>query len=152
MKNNIKLLLTFLLFSSNAIANSIDNVKALEMALDDEQKAKATYLQVINDFGEVRPFSNILQSEQRHINALMPFFAKYGVAPKQNPYLGNTPSFGSIKEACEAGVDAEVENVNLYHKIFALTDDKDLIRVFENLQWASEQRHLRAFQRCAARN
>lgn len=138
-----------ILMSVNAFG--IDNVQALKMALDDEYKAKATYLQVMEDFGSIRPFSNIANSEQRHIEALLPFFDKYGVKAPVNPYLGNIPSYQSVEEACDVGVQAEIENVELYDRIFAMTDDPELIAVFENLQWASQEKHLRAFKRCASR-
>ena len=45
-------------------------IQVLNEALDDEYHAWATYDQVIADFGEVRPFSNIREAEARHINAL----------------------------------------------------------------------------------
>lgn len=145
-------LVAILLFSAQAYANSTDNVAALKMALDDEYKARATYVQVMNDFGKKRPFSKIVQSEQRHIEALLPFFEKYETQVPENPHLGNVPRYNSFKEACQAGVDAEVENVSLYDKIFAMTDDAELIGVFERLQWTSQNRHLPAFKRCVSRH
>jgi len=42
--------------------------QALADALDDEYKSHETYLQVIRDFGAVRPFINIVQAEARHIS------------------------------------------------------------------------------------
>ena len=137
------------LLTQNAFANG--NADALKLALDDEYKAKATYLKVIEDFGNIRPFTNIVKSEQRHIEALLPFFKKYNLDIPGNPYLGKIPSYSSVKKACQVGVEAEIENVKLYDRIFSMTDDPDLIRVFENLQWASQERHLRAFKRCANR-
>ena len=50
---------------------------ALLEALEDEYKARATYRLVINKFGQIRPFINIIQSEERHIQALLPLFRKY---------------------------------------------------------------------------
>lgn len=142
------LIILFSLVSVTASAG-IDNVKALKMALDDEYKAKATYSQVLEDHGDIRPFNNIVQSEQRHIDALLPFFKKYNVSIPTNPYLGKVPTYASRSEACSAGVQAEIDNVAVYDNIFSMTDDKDLIAVFNNLQWASQNRHLRAFKRCA---
>ena len=55
-------------------------LSALDEALDDEHKASATYDQVIRDFGPVRPFINIRESESRHINALTSLFDRYGLA------------------------------------------------------------------------
>lgn len=145
----MKKLLLLATISLNVFA--FDNVKALKMALDDEYKAFATYQQVIKDFGEIRPFINIINSEQRHINTLKPFFKKYKVEAPSNNYLGNIERYESVQQACEAGVQAEIDNVALYDRIYALTDDQNLIDVFKNLQWASQERHLRAFKRCANR-
>jgi len=145
-------LVSFLMMSLSLPAlASTNNASALKMALDDEYKAKATYLKVIEDFGNKRPFSSIVRSEQRHIEALIPFFVKYGLTVPENPYLGKVPSYNSLREACQAGVDAEIDNVELYDRIFSLTDDPELISVFEKLQWASENKHLPAFERCANR-
>ncbi len=38
-------------------------IRALNEALDDEYRSLATYDQVLADFGEVRPFSNIREAE-----------------------------------------------------------------------------------------
>ncbi len=52
----------------------LDNLqKALVEALQDEYKARATYRLVISKFGEIRPFINIIESEERHIQALLSF-------------------------------------------------------------------------------
>lgn len=39
-------------------------------ALDDEYKARATYRKVIEAFGPVRPFVNIVEAEDRHAEAI----------------------------------------------------------------------------------
>lgn len=39
-------------------------------ALEDEYKAEATYAAVLIHFGDVRPFSNIVDSERRHSTAI----------------------------------------------------------------------------------
>lgn len=149
--------LIFLTLISSLFANATNqdltgNQKALLKALDDEYKALATYQQVINDFGNSRPFSNIIQSEQRHIEALKPFFNKYQLSIPNNPYTGKVPSYSSLGEACAAGVEAELENVALYDEINSLVDDQDLKIVFERLQSASLNKHLKAFMRCSQRN
>lgn len=43
-------------------------IQALRIALYDEYHAKAVYLKVLQTFGNVLPFSNIVQAEQRHID------------------------------------------------------------------------------------
>lgn len=146
----MKKLLIPLLFSLSAVA-SAPHQDALLRALDDEYKAKAIYQQVMNDFGQIRPFSRIIQSEQRHIDALLPLLNRYGVQVPANPYLGKVGFYNSVKEACLAGVQAEIDNVALYDEIEAMVSQQDILEVFSNLRWASQERHLPAFERCARR-
>jgi hypothetical protein len=126
-------------------------IRALDAALDDEYRAWATYDQVIADFGEVRPFSNIREAEARHLAALRALFLRYGLPMRENPWPGKVPRYASIREACQAGVAAEIENGELYERLLASTQRPDILAVFRNLQEASQQRHLPAFQRCLQR-
>jgi len=126
-------------------------ITALHEALDDEYKAWTTYDQVIHDFGPERPFINIVESEARHIEALRTLFERYGVAVPGNPWAGRVPRFASTREACQAGVEAEVENAALYERLMRSTEREDILAVFENLRRASQERHLPAFRRGASR-
>lgn len=126
--------------------------QALHDALDDEYHAAAVYSQVLSDFGAVRPFLNIHDSELRHIEALLRLFERYRLPIPANPWTTDqVPRFASVKEACEAGVQAEIENVALYGRILNSTSRADLLQVFRGLQAASQERHLPAFKRAAAR-
>jgi hypothetical protein len=126
-------------------------VRALNDALDDEYRAWATYDQVIADFGETRPFSNIRAAEARHIEALCAVFARHGLPVPENPWPGKVARYASLQAACEAGVAAEIANGALYERLLASTQRPDILRVFRSLQEASQERHLGAFQRCAQR-
>lgn len=126
-------------------------IAALHEALDDEYKAWTTYDQVIHDLGPERPFINIVESEARHIEALRSLFERYGVAVPGNPWAGRVPRFASTREACQAGVDAEVENAALYERLMRSTKREDILTVFENLRRASQENHLPAFRRGASR-
>jgi len=126
-------------------------ISALHAALDDEYQAWATYDQVIRDFGLVRPFSNIRDAEARHIDALLGLFERYGVPVPTNPWPGRVERYPSLHEACVAAVAAEIANAALYARLLASTTRPDILAVFGNLQEASQQRHLRAFQRCVER-
>ena len=126
-------------------------IRALHEALDDEYRAWTTYDQVVADFGEVRPFSNIREAEARHIGALRAVFDAYALPVPANPWPGQVARYSSIQEACEAGVAAEVENAALYERLLAATRRPDILAVFRNLQEASQKRHLEAFRRCASR-
>jgi hypothetical protein len=120
-------------------------------ALDDEYMARATYAQVIADFGDVRPFSNIVEAEGRHVEALLVLFERYGVEVPADAWPGRVPRYSSLHEACLAGVAAEVDNGDLYERLLAGTDRADIVAVYRNLQEASQERHLPAFRRCVER-
>jgi hypothetical protein len=123
---------------------------ALIEAIHDEYKARATYRQIIQTFGPVRPFVNILQSEQRHIRALTALFEKYAIALPLDDWDTRVTVPASIQDACQQGVEAELENGEMYQRLLQETHGyPDVQAVFSNLQRASQQNHLRAFQRCA---
>ena len=123
----------------------------LVTALDDEYMARATYAQVIADFGDVRPFSNIVEAEARHVGALLTVFERYGVAAPADTWPGRVPRYSSLHEACLAGVEAEVANGDLYERLLAGRGRADIVAVYRNLQEASQERHLPAFRRCSER-
>lgn len=117
-------------------------------AIDDEYKALATYNAVIAQFGPVLPFANIARSEQCHIDALMYLFASRGWTPPEDRWSGTVAAPESVKDACRVGVEAEIENAALYDRLFAMTDDAEVIQIFTALRRASAEHHLPAFQRC----
>jgi hypothetical protein len=121
-------------------------------ALDDEYQARATYAQVLEDFGDVRPFSNIVEAEDRHARALIGLFERYGIPVPPDTWPGRAPRYASVREACEAGVAAEIANAGLYDELLAGTERADIREVYENLREASQERHLPAFRRCASRD
>ncbi|KAF0222456.1 MAG: hypothetical protein FD176_2635 [Rhodospirillaceae bacterium] len=122
--------------------------QALLEALDDEYKARATYAAVIDRFGPVRPFVNIIQSEQRHVNALQMLLRQRGFAIPDDPYGGRVKAPDTLDQACALGVQAEVENAALYDRLNRLVaHDPEVVTVFANLQRASQENHLPAFRR-----
>lgn len=123
-------------------------IRTLHEALDDEYHAWATYDQVIRDFGEVPPFSNIREAEARHIEALRSLYARYGLPVPENTWPGRVDRYPSLQAACEAGVAAEIANAGMYDRLLTATERPDILTVLRNLQEASQQRHLPAFQRC----
>lgn len=127
---------------------SESEAEALQMALDDEYRAWAVYEQVIDDFGAVRPFTSIQKAEENHIAALETLFERYGLEVPANEWAGSIASFDTLAEACEAGVQAEMDNAGLYAQLFEMVDNPDIIQVFTSLQNASQTKHLPAFERC----
>lgn len=126
-------------------------IEVLREALDDEYRARATYQKVIEAFGPVRPFVNIVEAEDRHAQALLSLFARFGVEPPPDSWAGQVAAPASLLDACRAGVKAEIENEAMYERLLRQTDHPDVLAVMRRLQQASQERHLPAFQRCLER-
>jgi len=118
-----------------------------------EYAAYATYAAILEEYGNVNPFANIIASEAKHIDALKQILERYEIPyPTENPYLGAIEAPDSLAEAAQAGVDAEIANVALYEEqLAAVADYAAIVDVFVNLQAASQNQHLPAFQRAANR-
>ncbi|MEO1509132.1 MAG: DUF2202 domain-containing protein [Cyanobacteria bacterium J06633_23] len=130
-----------------------ENIRqVLVEAINDEYKARATYRLVIEKFGEVRPFINIVDAESRHIDALLPLFDKYGIPVPEDDWAARIEAPESVREACKVGVEAEIENGEMYDRLLKLSEGySDIQHVLQQLQRASIENHLPAFQRCVER-
>ncbi|WP_246186602.1 ferritin-like domain-containing protein [Methylacidimicrobium tartarophylax] len=120
-------------------------------ALDDEYKTRATYARVIEDFGGVRAFVNIVEAEKRYISALLGLFERYDIAPPSDRWTGAPPRFLSLLEACNKAVQAETDNVAIYDRVLKTSTRADILSVYHAWREASLDRHLPAFRRCAER-
>jgi len=125
---------------------------ALAEAINDEYKARAMYQLVISTFGEIRPFVNIVEAESRHIQALLPLFNKYDIPVPEDDWESRIAAPASVLEACQAGVQAEIDNAEMYERLLHSTRQyPDVQVVLGQLQRASRENHLPAFQRCVER-
>jgi hypothetical protein len=135
-----------------AVAGEVpaDVVEALTATLTDEHHAYDTYQAVIDQFGAVRPFTNIQQAEATHIAALEFLFERYNLAIPEIAPLAPVPSFNTLADACSTGVIAETANFGLYDQWVATVQNyPDMVQVLTSLRDASEFQHLPAFERCA---
>ncbi len=129
---------------------SVTTVQAMSVedmlvyAMQDEVAAKAEYEVLIAEFGAVRPFSNILRAELRHIDALTPLLETYGVDIPD--FVPSTVVPSTLDEAYQIGVDAEIKNIALYQTYLASDLPEDVAAVFNRLA-SSSTHHLEAFQR-----
>jgi rubrerythrin len=158
-----KITLTILMFSLLASAPAWsqnltpDAEAALGSALQDERHAEAFYTAVLTKFGEVRPFSNIIEAERRHQAMLIELYNTYGIAVPENGYAnGNLKAPeapATLIDACKSGVEAEIANRDLYNAqlLPAVKAYPDITQVMQRLRDASEENHLPAFQRCVSR-
>ncbi|MCE5189456.1 MAG: DUF2202 domain-containing protein [Eubacteriales bacterium] len=117
----------------------------LTYAIQDEYLAYAEYDRILSENGSVRPFTNILRAEESHIDALLPLFDAYGVAAPADEGASRAVSAGSLTDAYQAGVSAEVNNIAMYETFLDQELPSNVRTVFESLMRASEN-HLRAFQ------
>jgi hypothetical protein len=124
-------------------------VAILELALQEEYGAEALYRTVLATFGPATaPFALIADAEGRHVAALKLLFTRRNLPPSPWAPVG-FPTFGTIPEACAAGVAAEVKDAAFYTPYLARTDlPQDVRNVLTNLQAASLENHLPAFERC----
>jgi hypothetical protein len=128
--------------ATNVQAISVEDM--LVYAMQDEIAAKAEYEALIEEFGSVRPITNILRAELRHIDALTPLLEAYGV--DIGDFVPATTVPASLDEAYQIGVDAEIKNIALYQSYLASELPEDVAAVFNRLATASTH-HLEAFQR-----
>lgn len=125
--------------------------EVLDEALEDEYRARAIYRAVLDKFGDVRPFSNIVESEGRHIEALRGLYARRGLEPIEDRWEGRVEAPASLEQACRDALQAEIDNGAMYERLLARVDDPEAAGVLRRLRDASTERHLPAFRRCAER-
>jgi len=128
------------------------NIQAiLDEALQEEYGARYLYEHVLAKLGpDTLPFSLIAPAEAQHVEALTLLFQRRelpvpGWAPR--PF----PAFTTLPEACRIGVAAERADAAFYDKYLldsTLQLPLDVTNVFKNLQRASLENHLPAFERC----
>lgn len=125
-------------------------VEALNLAIEDEYKARTTYEKVIEKFGNTKPFIMIVRAEENHISSLKAIYDKYSVTIPENEWSDKISAPDTLQEACAIGVAAEIENARLYNEelLPIVKEYPDVEGVFTNLMNASQQKHLPAFERC----
>jgi hypothetical protein len=117
----------------------------LRYAIQDEYLARAEYYEVIDRFGSVRPFSNIVKAEETHVGMLVPLFEKYGLLVPDDTYASHVVVPDDLESALQIGVQAEIDNIAMYESFLERDLPEDVRAAFQKLKDASEN-HLRAFR------
>jgi rubrerythrin len=120
--------------------------EVLQRAYDGEVKAYEIYSAVVETLGEVSPFSQIIQAEQTHQEALIAIAQVHNVTLVRNmPNRISIPK--TLRECCELGVASEIQTLQRYNELLvhvkAYPEVQDL---FYRLQAASFNNHLPAFR------
>lgn len=118
----------------------------LGYALEDEYLARAEYEKLMEVFGEQRPFTNIMKAEETHIALLLPLFEAYGLEAPADVSGEHVVIPETLAEAFETGVQAEINNIEMYEQFLKEDLPEDVEEAFEALMKASES-HLKAFER-----
>lgn len=141
-----------------AIANAAPNTQldaqtqqATIDAINDEYYARALYTAVIEKFGAVRPFSNIVRAEDRHVSLWKTLFNQYRIKIPGDSFAGKIPVPDTLPAACQVSLEIEIANVAMYDRFLGFVQEPDLRAAFTQLRQVSQERHLPAFQRCANR-
>jgi hypothetical protein len=123
----------------------------LEYAAEDEYLARAEYNAIIKKFGTIRPFSNIVKSEETHIAWIIDTCRIRNISLPEDRAEKFITIPGTVKVALQTGVEAELNNIAMYQS-FLYTDELsdpangDLKDLFTRLMNAS-QNHLAAFRK-----
>lgn len=141
------------LLYGNAAAKADNDLTIQDMLLyaaQDEYLARAEYVAIMAKFGTARPFSNIKESEETHLEWLAGAYKTYNIAFPADDSKSFLIIPSTLKEAYETGVKAEIDNIAMYDKFLSTSLIKsgkyeDLKTLFTNLRNASEN-HLSAFQ------
>jgi hypothetical protein len=117
----------------------------LTYAIQDEYLARAEYRLIIEEYGSIRPFTNIVAAEQRHIEWVTELLDEYGYSlPKDTAHMYVVlPE--DLKSSFETGVQAEIDNIAMYASFLREDLPGDVQDLFEQLKRASEN-HLQAFR------
>ncbi|MBE3553923.1 MAG: DUF2202 domain-containing protein [Thermicanus sp.] len=129
------------------VDDAISLEEMLTYAIQDEYRARAEYEKIMEVYGEMNPFQNIIKSEETHISMLIPLFKRYGVTLPEDDGKDHVVLPESLQVAYETGVNAELDNISMYEKFLQSPDlPADVKTAFTNLMNASNN-HLQAFQK-----
>jgi len=128
-----------------------DIVTVLVTAVQEEHKAEMLYRSVLATFGpDTVPFALIVEAEANHVDAIEALFTRRQLTPPPSTWSpASFEPFATVALACAAGVEAETEDAAFYTPYLQRDDlPQDVRNVLTNLQRASLENHLPAFERC----
>jgi hypothetical protein len=127
--------------------------EVLNEAIAYEYKARDTYRAIIDRFGPVKPFINIVEAEQTHIDALLTLFARYDIPVPSAPDPARILPPDTPLDGCREGIEAELQNVAMYDRLLGRDGEGRCADGAGEAQGAaSRDHHLPAFRRCVERS
>ncbi len=130
---------------------SEDDQAVLEEALEYERLSQDTYVAVVNKYGKVEPFIQVIRAEKRREQALLMLFKKYKLeAPKRDAREISAPE--TLADACGAAIEAEIHHSARYDKLLEKVGRNDIRKLLEKFQNNAIEKHLPQFTRCVNRS
>ncbi|BFM48229.1 DUF2202 domain-containing protein [Marinomonas sp. THO17] len=128
----------------------------LDYAIQDEYLARSEYELIMDKFGEQRPFSNIIRSEETHIKWLKEVYNNHSIPIPHDNSANHVELPKSLKDAFAIGVQAEIDNIAMYdsflkNPLLEQADNDDIKSTFTKLMQASKN-HLSAFEKGLSRH
>lgn len=118
----------------------------LRYAVQDEYLARQEYESIMEEYGEVRPFSNIIRAEETHIAILKELYETYDLDIPEDTAIDHAVVPDSLDIAFKIGVQAEIDNIAMYEKFLEQDLPDDVKEAFIELRDGSKN-HLAAFER-----
>ncbi len=118
----------------------------LTYSMEDEYLALTEYQVIEKQYGEQKPFSNLIKAEEKHIQMLEPLFDTYKLKIPSNDWSKSVQVPKTIEDSYVAGKTAEEKNIEMYTAFLKEDLPDDVRDTFEKLLNASK-RHEAAFQR-----
>jgi len=118
----------------------------LMYAVQDEYLAHGEYLAIVDKFGDQKPYSNIISSEETHLAYLKEVYLSYGIDFPTDESANHIIVPASLLEAAETGVQAEIDNIAMYEIFLTYDLPENVLEVFSALKSGSDS-HLLAFQK-----
>ncbi|MDP3386186.1 MAG: DUF2202 domain-containing protein [Eubacteriales bacterium] len=133
--------------AAGALADQSLSINDMLMyAVQDEYLARGEYLSIIDKFGDQRPYSNIIKSEETHLAFLEEVYLTYDLKFPEDSSLDHIVVPGDLLEAAQTGVQAEIDNIAMYEIFLTYDLPENVFEVFTALKKGSES-HLLAFQK-----
>lgn len=122
----------------------------MQYAIEDEYLARQEYELILTEFGDIRPFANIIKAEETHIILMETLYATYNYSIPEDIAIDYTLIPSSLVEALEVGIEAEINNIAMYD-MFLLEDLPDDIRETFIILRDGSISHLKAFETSLSR-
>ncbi|NQY22573.1 MAG: DUF2202 domain-containing protein [Campylobacteraceae bacterium] len=122
--------------------------QVLRIAVYDEMQAYETYSAILENLGDIEPFSSIKQAEAVHYSVLISLLEKYEIDVPLNDWTNKLTVPNTYIECCEVGVATEIVNIKMYDDLLKYIQEEDVKDVLYRLQAASYNNHLPLFRNC----